>query len=269
MKETFADDPANDPLDPEETFQDNLPWYVNGTLDSTEKAAMEDYIRDHPLAAKELAAYRQFTEALQAQWSRLPDEIPSFDRLRDRIRSEQDNVTVQTPRSTTPSHESSVLASQMASGEELKTGLNDSERLPTKRHSTLWQRLERWLGTTVIWPRLAGAAALVVITVQTALLGVLHNDLRTVVEREAEFRTSSTATVIGPFIRVVFQAEAKEVDIRVLLIGIGASYVAGPSQLGDYYILVDRKYADQAVNQLRASPLVRNAESVTKVPALD
>lgn len=269
MTEPFEADFAATALDPDEMFQANLPWFVNGTLDAKDKAEMEAYIQAHPTAVKQLAAYREFSAAVRDQSARSPAELPSFAQLEKKIISQRAQETPWTSPSLPSSDHLPPLGKQAAGSAESMTERNGFPRLPDKRHRTLWQTVGIWFGKSVVWPRLAGLAVLVALTVQAVLLGVLHGDLKTVIERESEVRASSATTAIGPFIRVAFQTEAQEIDLRVLLIGVGASYVSGPSQLGDYYLFVDRKYTEQAMNELRTSPLVRNAELVAKVPALD
>ncbi len=211
-----------------ETFELNLPWFVNGTLDAAEAAEMQRYLEENPEAAKQLAAYREFSGAVSEEWQTSPEDLPAFARLSDRIRAGQ--------------------------------------RHPA---STWWQRLAGWFGGGSFFPRLAGAAAVVTIAVQAALLSVLHQDLARIEEREAQFRSTAGVAEVGPFIRVSFRPEAREMDTRMLLIGLGASYVGGPSQLGDYYVFVNREQADQAINHLRASHLVESVDLVAKVPKLD
>ncbi len=72
MTEPFEADFLATALDPDEIFQANLPWFVNGTLDAKEKAEMEDYIQAHPTAVKQLAAYREFSAAVRDQSARSP-----------------------------------------------------------------------------------------------------------------------------------------------------------------------------------------------------
>lgn len=138
-----------------------------------------------------------------------------------------------------------------------------------QRGDTFWRRLSTWFGTGGIAPRLVGAAALVVVAVQAALIGVLHRDLRALETHYAQYRSSAGVAEVGPFIWVSFRPEATEFDIRMLLVGLGASYVGGPSQLGDYYVFVQREHADRAVERLNASHLVEAAALVAKVPTLE
>lgn len=115
--------------------------------------------------------------------------------------------------------------------------------------------------------RIAGVAALLLITVQGVWLGVMHRQIAGIEARQSEYRSSVGNAEIGPFIRVNFRPGTKEIDIRMLFIGLGATYVGGPSQLGDYYVFVPRDQIDRAAEQMRASQYVASASLVAKVPA--
>jgi hypothetical protein len=214
-----------------ETFEARLPWFVNGTLDAEAAAEMKRVIAADADTAAELRAYREFSEVLRNEWQPLPQEVPDFARLRTRIASER--------------------------------------RVRSGPSRPWWRRFAGWLAGSATVPRLAGVAALLVVAVQATVLAVLYGDLAVLEERASLYRSSAGATDVGPFIRVSFRAEAREMDTRMLLIGIGASYVGGPSQLGEYYVFVGRDQADQAIRILRASHLVDSVELVAKVPRLN
>ena len=132
---------------------------------------------------------------------------------------------------------------------------------------TWWQRISAKLDALGMTPRVAGIAALFVIVAQAALIGVMQRPGE-VDSGHAEYRSTSGNADMGPFIRISFRPETKEFDIRMLLVGLGATYVGGPSQLGDYYVFVPRDHIDQAVKQLKASQHVDTANLVAKVPPL-
>lgn len=68
------------------------------------------------------------------------------------------------------------------------------------------------------------------------------------------------------FLKVSFRQGAQERDLRLLTRMINANIVAGPSQLGDYYLLVSRDEAAAALNVLRASSHVESADIVNALP---
>lgn len=69
------------------------------------------------------------------------------------------------------------------------------------------------------------------------------------------------------FIRVAFKPESTGGDVTVLLRSLHAEIVAGPSQLGDYYLLVARSGAADALGVLHNSANVESAEIVHALPA--
>lgn len=68
------------------------------------------------------------------------------------------------------------------------------------------------------------------------------------------------------FLKVSFRQGAQERDMRLLTRMINANIVAGPSQLGDYYLLVSRDEAAASLNVLRASSHVESADIVNALP---
>lgn len=83
----------------------------------------------------------------------------------------------------------------------------------------------------------------------------------------SEIRSPSISPqVTGPFIKVSFNPEAKESEIRHLLVSLGASFVDGPSQLGDYILLVERDRTDSAAQQLKQSTIVQAVSIMATLP---
>ena len=118
-------------------------------------------------------------------------------------------------------------------------------------HNDSW--FQRWFDGG-FRPQHAYAVGLALLAGQLGVIGTLLND------RSSEFSETRSRPVVaapnGPFIKVSFKGDAKEADIRFMLIGLGASIVGGPSQLGDYFLFLDVRRTDWAVQQLRQSPVV-------------
>jgi anti-sigma factor RsiW len=114
-------------------------------------------------------------------------------------------------------------------------------------------------------PRLAYSLGLAVIVLQAGAIGYLA------IERGDEYSETRARTpaapAVGPFVRVSFRTEVKESDIRFLLIGLGASIVGGPSQLGDYFLYLEPKRTDWAAQQLRQSAIVDSVAVIATLPA--
>lgn len=114
-------------------------------------------------------------------------------------------------------------------------------------------------------PRLAYSLGFAVIALQAGAISYLA------IERGDDFsetRARATAVAaVGPFIKVSFRSDAKESDIRFLLIGLGASIVGGPSQLGDYFLYLEPRRTDWAAQQLRQSGIVDSIAVIATLPA--
>jgi hypothetical protein len=210
-------------------FDELLPFYANGTLSAADRAWVDDYLHEHPSARAEL----QWYESLQ---TRLREDVPAvsseigMERALQRIRTERPaSQGARQPASTSP-----------------------------------LGRLRAWLAGALPQPMLrpAFAGAMAVVALQTAVIATL------VVERDdsTEIR-ALRATVVekGPYLKVNFKADARETDIRMLLVAVHGSLAAGPGQLGDYYVRVPEQQLPASTDKLAASAIV---DSVTVVDAL-
>ncbi len=68
------------------------------------------------------------------------------------------------------------------------------------------------------------------------------------------------------FIRVSFRQDTRESDLRTLLRSIHAEVVAGPSQIGDYFLLVSNPEAQAALATLKSSSSIESVEIVDELP---
>ena len=114
-------------------------------------------------------------------------------------------------------------------------------------------------------PRLAYSLGMAVIVLQAGTIGYLAIERG---EEYSETRARTPATpAVGPFVKVSFRPDVKESDIRFLLIGLGASIVGGPSQLGDYFLYLEPKRTDWAAQHLRQSGIVDSVAVIATLPA--
>lgn len=117
---------------------------------------------------------------------------------------------------------------------------------------------------TLAQPKFAYSLGAAVIMLQGGAISflALHQN-----EMYSETRAAGTyQPIAGPFIKVSFKPEIKESDIRFLLVGLGASIVGGPSQLGDYYLYLEPKRTDWAAQQLRMSQIVDSVNVIATLP---
>lgn len=214
-------------------IDDLLPFYVNGTLSEAERTLVEDYLREHPAARGQL----RWHESLQA---RLREDAPAvsseigLERALHRIRTEGP-------------------APQGA-------------RRPAAR--SLVERVREWLAAAVPQPvlRPALAGALAVVAVQAVVIGNLASEAD---EAATELRAIQSTSVVdkGPYLKVNFKPDAREADIRLLLVEVHGSLAAGPGQLGDYYVRVPESNVAATTAKLSANPIVDGVAVVDGLPA--
>jgi hypothetical protein len=211
-------------------FDELLPFYVNGTLSTADRAWVDGYLTEHPSARAEL----QWYESLQA---RLREDVPAvssevgMERALRRIRAERP---------------ASQGAKQPAATSPL-------------------ERLRGWLVGVLPQPvlRPAFASAMAIVAVQTIVIATL------VVERDdpSEIRALRASVVEkGPYLKVNFKADARETDIRLLLVAVHGSLAAGPGQLGDYYVRVPEQQLSASNEKLAASAIVDAVAVVDALP---
>ncbi len=211
------------------TFDELLPFYVNGTLTEADRAQVEAYLREHPKSAAELNWYRSLQDKLRADVPAVSSEV-GLDRVMQRIRAERAQAAPSRPAQTTS-----------------------------------WaERARDWLGSMLPQPMLRPvlAGALVVVMAQAVVIANLAGDR----DESTEMR-AVRATVVeqGPFLKVNFKADAREADIRMLLVQVNGTLAGGPSQLGDWYVRIPEAKIAAVADTLKTSPFV---ESVARVDAL-
>jgi hypothetical protein len=128
---------------------------------------------------------------------------------------------------------------------------------------TFAERLAEFFGVLQLRPAMAAAAALIVI--QAAVIGaLLLGEWRD--EEEYAAVRSVGQPLSGSVLKVNFKPDAKEAEMRLLLIATGGELIAGPTQLGDYYVHVSTDRLAQASNELKASAIVEAVSVVQTLP---
>ena len=217
-------------------IMDLIPWYANGTLSTADREYVESELNSHPAYRGELDFYQALRRKLQA-------DTPTIDRaagLADAMKRIR---------------EQPALVGEIggnSAGRELRS------------HSGGLIAWWRGVFCEVSGSRLAYGVGAVVIAVQAAFISALltreepYSDLRS---------SAAVASSAGPFIKVNFKPDTREADVRFLLVGVGASIVGGPTQLGDYYLYLEAKRTDWAAQQLKSSPQVENVSVIATLPA--
>ena len=209
-------------------FDELLPFYVNGTLGDDDRLFVERWLRERPDAEAELRWARSLQQRLQEDVVAVSSEV-GMERALQRIRAERPQAAA--PMSASP-----------------------------------WQRARDWLASLVPQPMrgpvLAGALAVV------ALQGVVIASLMSERDDWDAIRGAKPSVVAesGPYLKVNFKADAREADIRLLLIGVQGSLAAGPGQLGDYYVRIPQAQLAAATAQMQASSVVEGVSVVDALP---
>ena len=210
-------------------FDELLPFYVNGTLEESDRAWVDEYLREHPKSAAELQWYRTLQDTMQRDAPAVSAEV-GLDKVMARIRGER------------------APARAAAKPTEPSFG----------------ERVRGWLAALapqpLLRPALAGALAVVVVQ------GIVIANLAST-DESTELRTvRPTAVDPGPFLKVNFKADAKEADIRMLLVEINGSLAGGPGQLGDWYVRIPEARITAAADKVKASPIVDGVARVDALP---
>jgi len=212
-------------------FDELLPFYANGSLSADDRAWVDDYLRAHPAARAEL----QWYESLQ---TRLREDVPA---VSSEIGMERALRRIRADRSASQGAREAAASSSL-------------------------DRLRTWLAGLLPQPMLrpAFAGAMAVVALQTVVIATL------VVERDdsSEIRALRASVVEkGPYLKVNFKADARETDIRLLLVAVHGSLAAGPGQLGDYYVRVPEQQLPASSEKLAASAIVDAVAVVDALPA--
>jgi len=211
-------------------FDELLPFYVNGTLEESDRAWVDEYLREHPKSAAELQWYRTLQDTMQRDAPAVSAEV-GLDKVMARIRGER--------------------APARAAAKPIEPSLGE--------------RVRGWLAALapqpLLRPALAGALAVVVVQ------GVVIANLATSGDDSSEIRAARPTVVeAGPFLKVNFKADAREADIRMLLVEINGSLAGGPGQLGDWYVRIPEARITAAADQVKASPIVDGVARVDALP---
>jgi hypothetical protein len=210
-------------------LEDLLPWYLNGTLDSDSCAFLEARAGSHPQVSSEM---------------RLLREVAAATRL-DHLYYDEEGSRAN-------------LLQRVAEGERSQRPV----RAMGADSTGWWARIADWLE-----PKFA--FAMLVVVAQAAVLGGVflggedsrYTDIRS---PQSEQAVQGAAEQL---LRVTFVASASEQEIRSALVAAGASIVAGPTQLGDYYLALSAADSQARIGMLRSSAVVDSVRPVARLPA--
>lgn len=142
-------------------------------------------------------------------------------------------------------------------------GLARTMRLIQGDRPTLAERMSAFFGNLGLRPSYA-MAALAIVAVQGGVILNLLGDAR---ENEEQIRALNAVRVEeGPMLKINFAPDAKESDIRLLVVQIQGELAGGPGQLGDYYVRVPAGRQAAALAQVQGNPIVQAASLAPGVP---
>ncbi|HSV77766.1 MAG TPA: hypothetical protein VLK85_00995 [Ramlibacter sp.] len=200
-----------------ERFEELLPWYVNGSLGSEDRAFVEAYLEQNPAARSELDWYRSLQQRVQENAPAVPATI----------------------------------------------GLARAMRLIQGDRPTFAERISAFFGNLGLRPSYA-MATLAIVAVQG---GVILNLLGEAREDADQIRALHAVRVTeGPMLKISFAPDAKETDIRMLMVQVHGELAGGPGQLGDYYVRVPAGSESAALARVQATPIVQAAVLAPGVP---
>jgi len=130
---------------------------------------------------------------------------------------------------------------------------------------TLAQRLGNFLGSFAMRPALALSLLGIVVIQGGVIIGMLRSTQESVEMRAA----NPIAVQDGPLVKVNFAPDAKESDIRMLLVSVQGTLAGGPGQLGDYYVRVPAGKEAQAAAKFKGMAIVQAVELAPGLPPHD
>ena len=143
-------------------------------------------------------------------------------------------------------------------------GLAKVMRLIQGDRPTIAERISAFFGNFGMRPAMA-LAGFALIAIQG---GVIFNLMADAEQDASEIRAlKATRVEEGPLLKVNFAPDAKEADIRYLLVTVHGHLTGGPGQLGDYYIRVPAGKEAAIAEQLKTNPIVQAVALAPGMPA--
>ena len=130
----------------------------------------------------------------------------------------------------------------------------------------LLDRLAAWLGFSGGLRPATAFAGLAIIAVQAGVIVSLVAGGRDEDAGAGLRTTKATAVHEGPLLKVNFAPDAKEAEIRHLLVSVQGRLAGGPGQLGDYYIAVPAGREAALAEEVRRSPIVQGVSLAPGLP---
>ncbi|NRF67185.1 hypothetical protein HLB44_09340 [Aquincola sp. S2] len=133
----------------------------------------------------------------------------------------------------------------------------------------LLERLAALLGFSGGLKPGAAFAGLAIIAVQAGVIVSLVGGASNEDDITGLRAPKATAVHDGPLLKINFAPDAKESEIRHLLVSVQGRLAGGPGQLGDYYIAVPAGREAALAEQVRKSPIVQAVSLAPGLPPRD
>jgi hypothetical protein len=182
---------------------ESLPWYVNGTLDQAERAAVTQHLAT---GCDECAREVRSLTAIQKAVKTVGDEAPEPSPF--------------------------LLNRALAQIEDYeRTRAQEQSRQTASASPGLWDRLrESWWPTTPVFARVALATQLALVLILGAVAVYQYENPQVI------YKTTSDSSGTRAKLSVIFNEKASEGEIRQTLEEIHGSIVDGPTAQGRYTI---------------------------------
>jgi len=210
----------------ENRLEQQLAWYVNGTLDDQERAEVDAWLAEHPEARAQLAELEFLQETVAEVKADEPQLDPQgFDRLMSQI-DELEALEV-------------VEASTVEAEPAAKEAIPEPELKPTLPTLGLLERVQQWFNETFQWD-MTPAFARVAVVAQFALVAVLGTALF-IPQEEAGYEvlsgeSAAPAVTEGVLVEIGIKPDASYAQLQALLKATGARFVGGPNSLGMFRV---------------------------------
>ncbi|MBS1214872.1 MAG: hypothetical protein H6R26_3489 [Proteobacteria bacterium] len=221
-----------------ERFDELLVGFVCDRLEARERLWMEQFLLNHPELAVEVEIERNLREVLREAMPKSPAD-QGLDRFMRRI--EED------------SKESPPLT-------------------PPGWARTFWDNFKHSLAVPMMKP--AWATMGIMVLAQTGIIGFLlaarsgQGDVTRAETEFAQWRSVGEAATFarGPVLQITFKPTATEAEIRLLLVKIRGTIVAGPGQLGHYIVKVPEDRVEATAQELQGNEILESVEILPEIP---
>jgi hypothetical protein len=226
-----------------ERFESLAPWAGTPALSAQDAAWLKQFLAAHPEQSDALKWDAALRGALKKQFAAVPEEIGLASAM-GRIQHTPQTLPQAAPvAAEKPAVPVAAPAARKPSAPAKPAGFLD------------------WLFGG--GPRFSPAFALLL---AVALLPTFMLVQRSTTPEYSDVRSGRQGLFDGPLLRVNFKPQAKEEDIRLLLLEQGG-LVVGPTRLGDWFVRVSPKRIDDVRSKLTAAPLIDHVEIVQALPA--